>query len=97
MGKAKKSTVRPGKDIVASMAGELKKKLLTAVEKGAEELVVDFKGVGMVDSVGLGIIIAAHNSIQKAGGKLRVINVSEDIHGLFKAMRLDKHFEVVKA
>lgn len=42
-------------------------------------------------------IIAAHNSIEKVRGRLRVINVSKDIHFFFKAMPLDKHFEVVAA
>ena len=62
-----------------------------------EELTLDLKQVKMIDSVGLGVIIAAHNSLRGIGGKLTVKNVSNDIYRLFKTMRLDQHFEVTKA
>jgi anti-anti-sigma regulatory factor len=51
----------------------------------------------MVDSVGIGVIIATHNSLDQKGGKLRVINIADDIYGLFSTMRLDRHFSVEKA
>ena len=62
--------------------------------KGNKELVIDLAKVKTVDSVGLGLLIAAHNSLSGAGGKLTVTNASEDIYFLLKTMRLDQHFEV---
>jgi anti-anti-sigma factor len=90
-------TVTPGMDIVASMAEEFKAELLKSVKEGVKELTADLAGVGMVDSVGLGVLIAAHNSLQKNDGVFTVINASEDIYKLFKVMRLDRHFEVKMA
>ncbi len=90
-------TVTPGMDIVASMAEEFRAELLKSVEGGVKELTADLDGVGMVDSVGLGVLIAAHNSLQKNDGVFTVINASEDIYKLFKVMRLDRHFEVKMA
>ena len=95
MGEAK--TVTPGKDIVASMAENFRFELLKFIEEGVKELTVDINGVGLIDSVGLGVLIAAHNSLQKNGGVFNVINASEDIYKLFKVMRLDRHFEVKMA
>ncbi len=98
MAKAKKKAgqkiIKPGKDIVASTANALRKKLLGIVEKGATPVIIDLTRVEMIDSVGLGVLIATHNSLSKAGGRLAVTNVSKDIYGLFKTMRLDQHFEV---
>jgi anti-sigma B factor antagonist len=51
----------------------------------------------MVDSVGIGVIIATHNSLNKVGGKLKVTNITKDIYTLFTTMRLDRHFTVEKA
>lgn len=85
---------RPGKDIVASRAEEFRKRLLKLLDSGVEVLTIDLRNVKMIDSMGLGVVIAAHNSLKKAGGKLLVTNVSEDIYRLFKTMRLDQHFEV---
>jgi anti-anti-sigma factor len=86
--------VKPGKDLVGSSAESFKKKLVTAVKKGGEELIIDFSGVDTVDTVGLGVTLAAHNSISNRGGKLTVINASEDMLQLFETMRLVQHFEV---
>ncbi len=89
--------IKPGKDVVASMAEEFKKNLLDLIKNGIKELVIDLSGVEVVDSVGLGVMIATHNTLSKSGGKLKVINASEDICRLFQTMRLDQHFEIQTA
>jgi len=92
--KTKQQVIKPGKAMVASMAETFKKKLLKGLEKGRTELIIDLAGVDTVDAVGLGVLVAAHNSVNNAGGKLTVTNVSPNIFGLFEAMSLDQHFEV---
>lgn len=94
--KITKKTVKLDSDIIASMAGEFRDKLLNLVKEGIEDLTLDLTRVEMVDSVGLGVLIAAHNSLRGAGGRLTIKNVSDDIYRLFKIMRLDQHFEVIK-
>ena len=95
--KITKKSVKPGKDIIASMADDFRKKLHKLVKDGIRELTIDLAGVKMVDSVGLGVLIAAHNSLDDIGGKLKVKNASDDICSLMKTMRLDQHFEVKAA
>ena len=90
-------TVKPGKDIVASMAEEFRGKLLKLVKQGIKEITIDLDNVEMVDSVGLGVLIATHNSLDDAGGGLKLKNVSDDIYNLMKTMRLDQHFDVITA
>jgi anti-sigma B factor antagonist len=92
-----KVTVKPGMDVVASMANDFRTELHSVVQESPKEVLIDLSGVEMVDSVGIGIIIATHNSINKAGGKLKVINVIKDIYSLFSTMRLDHHFDVEQA
>jgi len=93
----KGNVVQPGADIVASMAEGFKGSLRKLIQKGIRELTIDLAGVQIVDSIGLGVVIATHNTLAKTGGKLTVINVSDDIYRLFKTMRLDQHFEVRQA
>ncbi len=88
--------VKPGKDVVASMANEFRSQLHGIVQESPNELVIDLDGVEMVDSVGIGVIIATHNSLNKTGGSLRVTNVASDIFTLFSTMRLDHHFIIEK-
>lgn len=91
-------TVRlaPRCDIVAAAVQELRQELKTLVEEGPRRLVLDCAGVGMVDSVGIGLLIATHNSLKAQGGGLALAHVDEDIASLLKAMRLDKHFELLR-
>ena len=89
--------VKPGTDVVASMAQGFRNELRSLVEKGLKELVIDLAGVEMIDSIGLGVFIATHNSLSKTGGKLIVTNVPKDIYNLFRTMRLDQHFTVIGA
>jgi len=88
--------VKPGVDLVASMAKELRSQLHGLVQESPKMLVIDLSGVKMVDSVGIGVIIATHNSLNKSGGELRVTNVADDIFTLFTTMRLDHHFAIEK-
>lgn len=94
---ADEKTLKPGKDIVASIADDLRKDLAREVAEGVKKLTIDLKGVEMVDSVGIGVLVATHNSLSKSGGCLAVSNVSEDLCRLFRTMRLDQHFEVAPA
>ena len=86
--------ITPEVDIVASQAPTLRATLWHAIEHGTTHIVVDLQHVEMVDSCGLGIFISAQNSLQAQGGKLTVMNVSEDLLRLFRLMRLDKHFAI---
>jgi anti-anti-sigma factor len=86
--------MKPGRDIVASWADDFKRKLLRKIDKGITELSIDFSRVEVIDSVGLGVVIAANNSLSNVGGRLSLVNVSKDIYRLFQTMRLDRHFEI---
>ena len=91
------TTVKPGEDVVASMAEAFKGELLSAVNSSQGNLIIDLAGVNMVDSVGIGVIIAAHNSLHQANRQLKVVNVAQDILGLFSTMRLNRRFTVEAA
>ena len=87
-------TIRPETDIVASTANELRGKLKALIDEGQTHVIVDLEGIEMVDSVGLGVFIAAHNSLSQTGRVLTLANVSSDIMTLLKTMRLDRHFTI---
>ncbi len=86
--------IKPGTDVVASMAENFKTELLSVINESSSEVVIDLDGVEMVDSVGIGVIIAAHNTLNQSDRKLKVINVTKDVYGLFTTMRLNRRFTV---
>lgn len=93
----KKATVAPEANIVSSNMAEMRAKMKGLVADGCSTITLDLAGVEIVDSTGIGLLIAIHNSLLKAGGTLSVINASKDILDLFKAMRLDQHFAITGA
>jgi len=93
--KVVKKTTKLKKDMVASEAENIKKDLLKIVKQGIKELTIDFAVIEAIDSVGLGVLIATHNSLESVGGKLKIKNVSDNILRIFKTMRLDQHFEII--
>lgn len=92
--KQTKKSIRPGKDIVASTAESLNKKLNKILGQGITELTLDFVNVKSVDPVGLSVIAAVHNTMNYAGAKLILKNVPGEIDDLFGALGLNNHFEI---
>jgi anti-anti-sigma factor len=80
--------------LTVALALELRPQLQKALADGVSSVVFDLGKVDVVDSSGIGLLIATHNSLKTKGGRLRISNVSPEILNLFKAMRLDRHFTV---
>lgn len=88
---SKQVFIAPHKDIVASEAQELRRKIFSIIGEKPEKLVVDLEAVRVIDSIGLGVLISARNHLKKSGGELVVTNVSKEISHLLKQMHLDRH------
>ncbi len=88
--------ITPGKDVVASTATAFKAELYAIMQEKPKKLVIDLTGVEMIDSIGIGVIIAAYNSLRAIGGLLEIINASRNIYKVFLAMRLNHHFSIKK-
>lgn len=86
--------VQPAGDVTASSAPELRTALKGAIAAGARKLTVDFSNVQMLDSAGIGLLIAAHNSLAKVSGELSVVHASQEIMDLLQMMRIHQHFSV---
>lgn len=67
------------------------------IQAGAKNLELDFSRVESLDSMGIGLLVATHNSLSKQGGALQLTGVRKDIHQLLTLMRLDKHFSITPA
>ena len=88
---SKQVFIAPHKDIVASEAQELRRKIFSIIGEKPGKLVVDLENVKVIDSIGLGVLISARNHLKKSGGELVVTNVSKEICHLLKQMHLDRH------
>jgi anti-anti-sigma factor len=92
-----RTVLTPAGDIVASVADDLRTRLKELMGQLAGQLVIDLSRVELIDSVGIGLLIAVHNTLSKKGERLVLAHVSPDLASLLRTMRLDKHFSIQPA
>jgi anti-anti-sigma factor len=81
-------TVVPPAHFTLPIVAGLQDALLREVTAGAAHLVFDMKDVTVLDSSGIGLIVAAYNSMIKAGGTISLNHVPAAIFNLLSTMRL---------
>lgn len=84
-------------DFTALVVPEIGRELKGMVAKGARELVFDLSDTYMLDSSGIGLLIAAANTVAPNAGTVRVTNVSAEIFRLLQSMRLVNRLQVSPA
>jgi anti-sigma B factor antagonist len=83
-------------DLTAAIVPELKSALQEILNEGALEVEFDFGRTTIIDSTGIGLLIATYNSLVKKNGTVRIILASEDVFRLLQSMRLEKRLCVTK-
>ncbi|MHC4083475.1 MAG: STAS domain-containing protein [Planctomycetota bacterium] len=61
------------------------------------KVVVDFQQVERLSSATLGMLIALDKVVSKQSGQLRIANVSEEVHDIFKLTGIDKKLPIQKS
>jgi serine/threonine-protein kinase RsbW len=77
-----------GKKLTAVEVPVLQPALKQELADDVRQIVFDLADTESVDSTGIGLLIAANNSLAGREGELRLLNVSADIMKLLKSMRL---------
>ncbi len=67
----------------------LKSRLDALVRQGQTDILIDLKSCVYLDSTELGRLIRCHISVRKAGGRVRLCNLSPRILSLMQLTRLD--------
>ena len=83
-------------DLTAPLIPDLQGALKSALEPGTKEVQFDLQDAVMLDSSGIGLLIAAANSLARTGGKIRVSNVTTNIFKMLRSMRLSDRLNVTE-
>lgn len=74
---------------------ELGAELFSLVEKeGYCKVLLNFSEVGFLSSAALGKLIMLYKKVMVRNGKLKLSNITPDIHELFKMMNLNSIFDI---
>jgi anti-sigma B factor antagonist len=82
-----------GKLVMDRSAQHLKDKIHRLISQERTHIVLNLKDVPYIDSSGLGELVAAYGSVMKAGGALKLLNVTSRNHDLLAITRLVTVFE----
>jgi len=63
------------------------------LDAGKKQVLVNLEKVNWINSTGIGILISGYSVLDKQGGKLKLVHVSERIHNVLKITRLNTIFE----
>lgn len=76
-------------------AENLKKSLTQILEdESVNEVSIDFSGVNFIGSSGIGKLLLFYKNFTSRGGKVTIVNLNKEITALFKAIKLDKLFNI---
>lgn len=87
--------VRPAGDrLDIEVAAHFRSKLLSLIDEGHRQLVVDLKDVSFIDSSGLGALVSALKTLKRSSiaGDVRLARVQAPVVSLLEVIRLNRVF-----
>jgi anti-sigma B factor antagonist len=75
-------------------APELRDELVSAIDDGAVNVVVDLTSATFIDSMTLGVLLGAVKRLRPRGGRLRIVCSDPNIRKIFEITLLDRVFSL---
>ncbi|MGC2109323.1 MAG: STAS domain-containing protein [Candidatus Korobacteraceae bacterium] len=63
---------------------------------GYKNMVLNLRDVRHIDSAGVGELMSCYTSVRNAGGQLKLMNLSKNVHNLLQITKLYTIFEVAE-
>ncbi len=80
--------------LTSLLVPDLQQVVRAEVRKGAREITFDLQDTGTVDSSGIGLLIAAFNTLSRTNGTLAVINTAPEILNLLRSLRVASRLNI---
>jgi anti-sigma B factor antagonist len=83
-----------GRITLGEESGRLRDAVREIIVKGSKMIIVNLGEVSYIDSAGLGELVSAFTAVKKAGGELKLLNVTKNINDLLVITKLVTVFDV---
>jgi anti-sigma B factor antagonist len=83
-----------GRLVVGEPIASLRERIRELGESGSRNVILNLEGVDYIDSTGLGGLVISFTTLKKAGGALKVLNLSKRNIELLVLTKLSTVFEV---
>ena len=81
-------------DFTSELLNDFRSTVQQEIDAGNTSLTIDFTDAVIIDSMGIGCLVATHNTLKQKDGTLQLINVPENLRDVLKIMRLDRIFPI---
>lgn len=85
-----------GRVVLGEETSKLREAVKSLISQGKVKLVLDMKNVTMIDSSGLGALVAAYSSAKAGGASVRLCNLGAHFNQVLQITKLLTVFEVSK-
>ncbi len=86
--------ISPKGRLKGSLELSLRDRFDELVREGCDQVLINLELLPYLDSSELGRLIRCHLSVRKAGGRVRICNISDKVSTLMKMTRLDTVLEL---
>src|ERR687886_1621594 len=83
-----------GKITIGEGSVSLRTVIRRLIEEGKKKILLNLAGVSYVDSSGIGELVSSYTTIQREGGQLKLLNLSQKIRDLMTITKLYTVFDV---
>jgi anti-sigma B factor antagonist len=83
-----------GKIALGETSQQLHSELRSLVDAGNKNILINLANVKMIDSSGLGTLVAGYTTVERAGGQLKLTSLSDKASELMTITKLYTVFEV---
>ena len=87
--------LKPEGNILAAVSRSMREKLDLMLSAGDYDLQIDMSNVELMDSTGIGVLVAVHNRLAQKSGALKLINTPDKIRRMLQLMNLDRRFTII--
>jgi anti-sigma B factor antagonist len=84
------------KELSASSSNAFRDEARRAFVDGQTNIEIDLSQTAVVDSCGLGALVALHKTASSRGGALRLLNPNPAIQQILELTRMHRIFEIIK-
>jgi anti-sigma B factor antagonist len=83
-----------GRIVLGEETGALRETVRNLIAQGNKKLILNMHNVTLIDSAGLGALVAAYSSSRSGGASLRLCHLGTKFHELMQITRLLTLFEI---
>ena len=83
-----------GKITIGEGSVALRTGIRRLLEEGKKKILLNLAGVGYIDSSGIGELVSSHTAINKDGGQLKLLNLTQKLRDLLTITKLLTVFDV---